>query len=169
MSEIESTTFTNSTFTSTYDSTLNGTCTSTPSPDVDVVAIKVRGFAQKLRAARRHGGDPSLRDMVRTIENQPARTGIRQVSAATLGRALTGDKFPKWWVVEGLLVACRADQSTTVYRKIRKAWLEVAELIDPIGVNVDEFAETDDEPGEPVHLALVREPAQTRRYRSTGS
>ena len=160
MSEFESTPITDPTFTRT----------TTPSPDVDVVAVKVRGFAQKLRAARRHGGDPSLRDMSRITKHQSQRTDVREVSAATLGRALAGEKFPKWWVVEGLLVACRADPSTTVYRKVRTAWLEVAELIDPIGVDADEFAETDDEPAEePVHLAVVREPAPTRRYRMTGS
>ncbi len=67
-------------------------------------------------------------------------------------------------------MACRADHSSTVYRKVRTAWLEVAALIDPIGVDADEFAETDDEPAEePAHLAVVCEPVATRRYRMTGS
>lgn len=153
------------------ESTIINSTSTSATADVDVVAVAVGRFAQKLRAARRHGGDPSLREMASTIGNQPARTGLRQVSAATLGRALTGEKLPKWWVVEGLLIACHADRTTTVYRKVRKAWLEVAELIDPIGVDADEFAEDDDESDVvPVHLALVRDHELTfPDHRRTGS
>ncbi|WNV91321.1 helix-turn-helix transcriptional regulator [Umezawaea sp. Da 62-37] len=45
---------------------------------------------------RQDNGEPSLRVLA-------ARTGL---STATIHRALQGKKFPKWQVVQGILIAC---------------------------------------------------------------
>ncbi|MEO7196087.1 MAG: hypothetical protein ABIZ05_14960 [Pseudonocardiaceae bacterium] len=99
------------------------------------VTAAVQKFSLQLRAVRRRAGDPSLRDMVYRVDNEPAKSGLKPVSVSTLGRALVGKKFPKWWVVEGLLVACRADDTTR--EKVQSAWYVIAEMITPIGFDVD--------------------------------
>src|SRR5215469_6428916 len=75
------------------------------------IQIKIEQFAKALRWVRRQDGDPSYRDLHRQM----------QYSIATISRALSGKSLPRWDVTEQFLRACHT------------RWLEITELISPIG------------------------------------
>lgn len=148
----------------------------------DAVDAAVRNFAQVLRAVQRHAGDPSYRTIAKALTRHVHDdTSVAPVSTATLSRAFSGKAFPKWRTVESLLFGCGFKRSTTTYRKVRMEWLAVADLIDPLDVDVDVFGEdgeeTDDSDGVDntasgasarADLRLVANPVRTN-IRPTGT
>lgn len=143
----------------------------------------MRRFAHLLRAAKRHTGDPTLREIERIVELRASEGHkVRSVSPATLSRAMSGKTFPRWWTVEALLVGCGAGNSTAVYRKVRDVWMAVAEVLEPLGVDDDEFVENDEEAEggrgdeetggmdkQTGRLMLVSEPVPHRNVQKTGT
>lgn len=88
-------------------------------------AAATRGFADVLRVVRRRAGDPSFRFMARKTS----------FSVSTLTRAFSGEKFPKWPVVQKLLELFDVDTDTST--AVRRAWCQAANIITPIREDVD--------------------------------
>ncbi|RKS71191.1 helix-turn-helix protein [Actinomadura pelletieri DSM 43383] len=110
---------------------------------MDEVEQKVQRFALGLRHVRRHAGDPSYR----TLSNK------MNYSYSTVSRMLNGQIFPRWETVEQFLRACKVNENALDGRW-RTRWLEIAELISPIGETVpyeddDEFADATEPPTRP--------------------
>jgi hypothetical protein len=105
------------------------------------VEAAVRRFARELRVVRRHAGDPPFRALARRMS----------FSVSTLTRALSGEKFPKWPVVEALLEACRADAATRA--SMKRSWCAVAEMRTPIGDELDLHLDPDPATGSVTEAA----------------
>ncbi|WP_103349654.1 helix-turn-helix domain-containing protein [Amycolatopsis sp. CA-128772] len=78
-------------------------------------------FATDLRWVRRLAGDPSYRELTRTIPWSPA----------SITRNLSGTKLPTWKFVEQFLQACEVDDDD-IEADWKPRWVTIAGMITPI-------------------------------------
>ncbi|MFI0453686.1 helix-turn-helix domain-containing protein [Actinomadura sp. 6N118] len=108
---------------------------------------KIQRFALGLRHVRRRAGDPSYRALSQKMN----------YSYSTVSRMLNGQMFPRWGTVEQFLRACKVTENA-IDGRWRARWLEIAELVSPIGETVpyddkdeqeEEFTGPGEGPGRP--------------------
>jgi transcriptional regulator with XRE-family HTH domain len=98
------------------------------------IQTEVQRFAGRLRWARRQAGDPSYRELERQME----------YSISSISRGLSGRSFPRWEFTEKFLRACRVPEHR-VQGPWRNRWIEIAELVSPLGDDVPREDEPDHE------------------------
>jgi transcriptional regulator with XRE-family HTH domain len=89
------------------------------------IQAEITKFANTLRRVRRQDGDPSYRQLHR-------RMGY---SISSISRVLTGQSFPRWEFTEAFLRACHVAEPQ-INIQWRNRWIEIAELVAPLGDDV---------------------------------
>jgi hypothetical protein len=95
------------------------------------IQTEIKRFANRLRWARRQDGDPSYRELRR-------RTSY---SISSISRVLSGKSFPRWEFTEVFLRACHVPEPQ-INGQWRNRWIEIAELVSPLGDDVPHDDET---------------------------
>jgi transcriptional regulator with XRE-family HTH domain len=86
------------------------------------IQTRIEQFAQGMRWSRRQDGDPPYREISRQMG----------YSISSISRVLSGKSFPRWHFTEQFLRACHVPEEH-ISGRWHTRWLEIAELIDPLG------------------------------------
>jgi hypothetical protein len=104
-------------------------------PDPEAVRAAVAVVTRLLRQERRRKGEPSLREMAAELRHLPDLRSV--VSVSTLRRVLVGaDTLPRWRAVAGALHGMGA--SERAWQEVQRAWRAAAELVNPVGLELDD-------------------------------
>jgi transcriptional regulator with XRE-family HTH domain len=91
---------------------------------------EVQRFAMNLRRARRNAGDVPYRELAKETN----------YSISSISRILNGKNFPRWPFTEKFLRICKISEAQ-IDGAWRRRWLEIAELMSPLGDDGQDDAE----------------------------
>lgn len=127
------------------------------------VQLEVSNFAMSLRRARRNAGEVPYREIAK-------ETGY---SISSISRILNGKNFPRWAFTEKFLHTCKISEAR-INGHWHHRWLEIAELLSPLGDDGQDGDETgDDAPAAPPERecpecgALVLNPLRHQVWHAT--